>query len=63
MKTFTLKILHKLATVVAALLLYGVIVVLQMPKHPQTTAAVEPASTHAPAAAAQRTLHTASARR
>lgn len=56
MKTFTLKILHKLATVVAALLLYGVIVVLQMPKYPQTTAAVEPAS-------AQRTLHTASARR
>lgn len=44
MKTFTLKILHKLATVIAALLLYGVIVMLQAPKHPHGAANAESAS-------------------
>lgn len=63
MKTFTLKILHALATVVAALLLYGVIVVLQMPKHQPTAATGEAAAPHTATIPAVRAVRTASAQR
>lgn len=43
MKTFTLKILSKLAAVVVALMLYGVIVILQMPRSAHAAATPCPA--------------------
>lgn len=39
MKGLALKILNSIATVMAALMLYAVIVLLQMPKHAQAMAA------------------------
>ncbi len=42
-KTFTLKILSKLAAVVVALLLYGVIVILQTPRNTHAAATSCPA--------------------
>ena len=44
MKTFTLKILSKLAAVVVALLLYGVLVILQTPRSAHAAATPSPAA-------------------
>ena len=43
-KTFTLKILSKLAAVVVALLLYGVLVILQTPRSAHAAATPSPAA-------------------
>lgn len=47
MKTLALKLLTKIATVVAALLLYGVIAILQMPKPARADSGIAPPATRA----------------